>query len=67
PSPRPITVHSLEPGTRYVASCFDPVSGHRTEIGAVHPNPTGDWTVKPPGHGTTDWVLVLSAEKRRTP
>lgn len=67
PSPRPITVHALEAGTRYVASYFDPVSGRRTEIGAVKPDPTGDWTVKPPGHGATDWVLVLSAEKGRTP
>jgi hypothetical protein len=67
PLPRAVTVKGLEPGTRYVALCVDPISGEPSQIGAVHADPDGSWTTSPPRRITADWVVVLEAARTKNP
>jgi hypothetical protein len=62
PSPRPITVKSLDPAVRYTGFYFDPVNGERKEIVKFSSDATGIHQIDPP---TTDhdWVLVLDPSK----
>jgi Protein of unknown function (DUF4038)/Domain of unknown function (DUF5060)/Putative collagen-binding domain of a collagenase len=59
PRPLAITLHGLEPTRRYVANYFDPLSGRRTEIGAVRADDRGEFVVHPPKETRQDWVLAL--------
>jgi hypothetical protein len=55
---RNLVVHRLEPGVRYRAFWFDPVSGGRTTIETVDITADGDW--RPNGTpGVWDYVLVM--------
>jgi hypothetical protein len=51
-------VRKLEPGVKYRAFWFDPVSGEETRIGEVEGDATGSWNL-PALPGVWDWVLVL--------
>ena len=55
---RNLVVHKLEPGVRYRAFWFDPVTGNPSAAGAVDPSPEGDWR---PDRlpGVWDHVLVI--------
>jgi hypothetical protein len=55
---RSLTVRDLEPGVKYRAFWFDPVSGRETRIGDVDPSPGGTWRL-PVMPGVWDFVLVL--------
>lgn len=63
-----LTVRAIEPGSRYRAILFDPVSGRRTELGAVAADSGGSWRApaeRLPRNATgadQDWVLVLRSD-----
>jgi hypothetical protein len=61
--PGAVKVNHLEPGVRYVASHFDPVSGERKPLGDVKPDAGGSWRCETPSGVTQDWVLILDAGK----
>ena len=61
PRALPVTVRKLERDAQYIASTFDPVSGHHNEIGPVKADADGSWTAAPPAGTDGDWVLLLEA------
>ena len=48
----------VERDVRYAATYFDPLTGERTDAGAVEPDAEGGWT-PPRMEVTHDWVIVL--------
>jgi hypothetical protein len=67
PLPQAVAMKSLEAEVRYVASCFDPVSGARSAIGTVRADSNGFWTASPPPGIKGDWVVVLAAATTKKP
>ena len=54
-----VVVNKLEPGVNYQAAWFDPVDGHRVELGPVASDARGTWNSPEPPRSDSDWVLVL--------
>lgn len=60
-------VKAIEPGVKYKALLFNPVTGEETDLGAVTPDADGNWTIplgNPPWNVMPiyqDWALVLQA------
>jgi hypothetical protein len=52
-------VQNLEPGIRYQASYFRPITGKEYPVGIVEPDAVGAWTIPPPPV-LGDWVLALT-------
>jgi hypothetical protein len=67
PLARAVTVKNFEADVRYVASCFDPISGEQSQIGAVHAGSDGSWTTSPPPGIKGDWVVALKAVGSKKP
>ena len=62
PLPQPIEVRQLEPGSRYQATRFDPVTGQRHDLGLAEPDSRGAWRCAAPTPGTHDWVIILERQ-----
>lgn len=77
--PRLVLPITIEPGTNYQASWFDPRTGDRTPIGPVAPEPNGRWTPpaqalpprlgpRPRGRGTArSPVMTTGGTRAATP
>lgn len=61
PVAEPVVLHGLEPGVRYAATRFDPVTGISADLGPPAPDPSGSWHIPPPDPCDHDWVLLLDA------
>jgi hypothetical protein len=59
----PIEVRDLGTDRRYVATYFDPVTGHKTKTPAVVPRANGSWICQPPPRNHHDWVVILETEQ----
>ena len=57
---RPIVVRALRPQFEYRLTLFDPVTGKRTQKGAVHTDANGIWHGSPPAY-EHDYVVLLEA------
>lgn len=56
-----LTIKGLEPGVRYRAFHFNPVTGEETDCGYAQPDESGAW-VSPQVNAFQDWATVLYAE-----
>jgi transposase len=65
PESQPIVVRNLDPHAAYAAAYFDPVSGTKTAVPAVHSDDAGLWTCPPPVGISHDWVLMLESPKSK--
>jgi hypothetical protein len=64
PQPEPVVARNLGLHTAYSATCFDPVSGSLTKLGAVQADAAGLWKCQPPAAINHDWVLILEAKAK---
>ncbi|MCX6880400.1 MAG: DUF4038 domain-containing protein [Verrucomicrobia bacterium] len=62
PKAAAISVRNLDPQAKYRALYFDPLTGAKTELGAVRADAAGAWTCPPPEKCEHDWVIVLEIE-----
>jgi hypothetical protein len=59
PESRPVVSRGLGVHAACAAAYFDPVSGKRTELGAIHADDSGVWICPSPPGSTHDWVLIV--------
>jgi hypothetical protein len=63
PESQTIVARKLDPGAKYSATIFDPVSGAKTSLGTIQPDAAGAWQCPPPAGQDHDWVIVIESPK----